>query len=254
MRLPGIRESIEALGAAQAGTYWGQCARALLASDQRLLTLRTRLAEHPLVFRANTTDRAVFRQIFIDREFAPLDDLESVGLVVDCGANVGYSAAYFLSRFPGCTVVAVEPEPSTFAVLERNLRPYRGRVEAMNLGVWSHPARLQIVAESRALGAWGIQVREARHGEPADVDAIDIATILRRSDYDRISLLKVDIEGAEAVIFDDAPWLEHVDNIVIELHGDAGRGSSTEIFERAISGRGYRVTRLGEHTICRGGD
>src|ERR1700728_3752617 len=100
MRLGSLSDSIDALGPLGAATYWAQRVRALRISDQRLLTLRTRQAAHPLVFRTNTTDRVVFWQIFLDREFAPIDDLTDVGLVVDCGANAGYSAVYFLNQFP----------------------------------------------------------------------------------------------------------------------------------------------------------
>ena len=69
-------------------------------------TLKSRHALHPLQCRSRTTDSAVFWQVFIGLEYECLDDVADVGLVIDCGANVGYSSAYFLSRFPRCTVVA----------------------------------------------------------------------------------------------------------------------------------------------------
>ena len=50
--------------------------------------------------RAHTSDLGVFRQIFIDREYRCLDDVQEPRLIVDCGANVGYASAYFLARHP----------------------------------------------------------------------------------------------------------------------------------------------------------
>lgn len=49
-------------------------------------------------------------------------------LVVDCGANVGYSSMYFLDRFKGCEVVSIEPDRNNFEVMESNLAHYGSRV------------------------------------------------------------------------------------------------------------------------------
>lgn len=76
----------------------------------------------PLRCRAGTSDQGVFNQIFVQRACQCLDDVASADLIVDCGANVGYSSAYFLSRFPGATVIAVEPDAQNFAALEWNLQ------------------------------------------------------------------------------------------------------------------------------------
>lgn len=68
----------------------------------------------------------------------------------------------------------------------------------------------------------------------------------------RISLLKVDIEGAEAVVFgrDCQSWLGKVDAIAIELHDDSGFGNASGIFFDAIRGHGFEVSSVGELTIC----
>ena len=53
---------------------------------------------------------SVFDQIFIHQEYSCLQELKEPSLVLDLGANVGFSAAYFLSFFPRACVVAVEPD------------------------------------------------------------------------------------------------------------------------------------------------
>ncbi len=64
-----------------------------------------------------------------------------------------------------------------------------------------------------------------------------------------LAMCKGDVEGAEAVIFGAAnlPWLEHVENMVIELHGQHCR----EVFQRAIPGRPFNISRSCELTVCR---
>jgi FkbM family methyltransferase len=224
--------------------------------DTALRTLRSRDARYPLWFRPHTSDWAVFGQIFLMREYACLTDLPHVGLVLDCGANVGFSAAYFLTRFPTCRVMAVEPDPANFAVLERNLAPYGNRATAIRAGVWSHPTRLTMSEVPYRDGRdWARQVRECRPDEPGGLPAVDIPTLLAESGAERISLLKLDIEGAEAVVFADptAPWLDKVDTLVIELHDDSSFGECTPVFERAIAGRGFTLSRSVELTVCKRG-
>ena len=52
-----------------------------------------------------------------------------------------------------------------------------------------------------------------------EVEALRVGTIIRRLGWDRIGLLKIDIEGHESALFSaDCEWLNLVDNICIECH------------------------------------
>jgi FkbM family methyltransferase len=218
---------------------------------------RLRHARGSVVVRRGTTDLAVFAQVFIDEGYrevgAAIRAGADVGLVIDCGANVGYSAAYMLSRWPRATMIAVEPDPDNFAVLRQNLAPFAARATAVQAGVWSHSCGL-VMADSdyRGGGAWARQVREARPGEPAQLSGADVGSLLAESGHDRISVLKMDIEGAECVVFSaGCCWLDRVDVMAIELHDDTVFGRCSEVFQRAVEGRGFAITRWGELTICR---
>lgn len=46
---------------------------------------------NPIQVRTRSSDWNVFYQIFVEKEYACLDILSKVGLIVDAGANVGYS-------------------------------------------------------------------------------------------------------------------------------------------------------------------
>ncbi|MGJ4892997.1 FkbM family methyltransferase [Bradyrhizobium sp. HKCCYLRH3099] len=104
--------------------------------SSEVLKLTSKCSSHPLFARRGTSDLWVFNQIFVQREYRCLDNLTNPSLIVDLGANVGYSSAYFLSHFPKSYVIAVEPDPANFEILRRNLRPYSGRYKAVQAAVW----------------------------------------------------------------------------------------------------------------------
>jgi FkbM family methyltransferase len=244
--------TVAKLGLPGALRFAVQKRRMARARDRSTFTLTSRHARHPLLCRANTTDLPVFRQIFLQRDYACLDPLRQAGLIVDCGANVGYASAYLLSRFPRAEVIAVEPDPGNFELLERNLSPYGGSVRTLRSAVWSHPARLVMSEDPYRGGEWSRQVRECRPGEEPAFLGVDIGSLLAGSGHERISILKIDIEGAEGVVFaaDVEPWIDRVDQLVIELHDDSSFGDCSAIFHRAIAGRGLAVTQHGELTVC----
>jgi FkbM family methyltransferase len=242
------------LGIPSALRYDIQRARYALGIAPPVVTLTARRSRHPLSARPASTDFIVFGQTFISEPYACLDDVPNVDLIVDCGANVGFASAFLLSRFPEATLYAIEPDPANFEILERNLAPYGSRARADRAGVWSHNARLRIEERPyRGGGEWARQVRESPAGEPADIEAIDIPTILARTGRDRISILKMDIEGAEAVVL-SAPnveqWMSRVDCLAVELHDDTHFGSATAAFRRAIAGQPFDVTQSRELTVC----
>lgn len=216
--------------------------------------MQPRGAAHPLHVRSGTSDIFVLQQVFVDHGYGCLDTIPDVGLVIDCGANVGYTSAYLLSAFPACRVIAVEPDAANFAMLQRNLAAYGERVLLIQGAVWSHATPLIMSREAyRGGGAWTKQVAPCEPGQTPELDGVDIASLLARSRYDRISILKIDIEGAEAVLFSAnyEQWLDKVDAIAVELHDDSAFGNASAAFARAIKGKRLEVSTFGELTVCR---
>jgi FkbM family methyltransferase len=250
-----VRKAMWRLGTRPALRYDLQRARHALGIAPPVVELTARRSRYRLSARPNSTDFLVFGQTFIGEPYACLDDLTDVSFIIDCGANAGFASAFLLSRFPDASLVAIEPDPDTFRILERNLAPYGPRVRAEQAGVWSHTTDLRIEERPyRGGGAWARQVRPCAPGEVPTLHAVDIPTLLAQSGRDRISILKIDIEGAEFAVFSApnvASWLPLVDCLVIELHDDTHFGPCTEVFQRAIADQPFDVSQVGELTVCR---
>jgi hypothetical protein len=97
------------------------------------LKLKPRNSAHAVLMRTCTSDREVLGQVFIQREHEPLE-LSQPKMILDLGANVGYSSAYSLSKYPTANVLAVEPDPGNYAMCCRNLAPFGQRAKVMQGG------------------------------------------------------------------------------------------------------------------------
>lgn len=250
-----VRLAMRRLGVASALRYDVQRLRRALGIAPPTVQLTARRSRYPMSARPSSTDFTVFGQTFVSEPYACLDDLAGVDFIVDCGANVGFASVFLLSHFPRASLFALEPDPANFEILQRNLAPYGSRAHAELAGVWSHETLLRIEERPyRGGGAWARQVRECAPGEASDIRALDIPSILTRSGRERISILKMDIEGSECVVL-SAPnvgdWLGRVDCLAIELHDDTHFGACTDVFQRVIAEQPFSIERSGELTVCR---
>jgi FkbM family methyltransferase len=227
------------------------CARLAIRKAFPAAKMSARAAKFPLMCRPTSSDKMVFTQIFLENEYAPLAGCTNVELSIDCGANVGYSSAWMLSTFPTAKLIAVEPDPHNAAVLRQNLAPYGNRARVVEAGVWSSSGRLVLREEMLGNGReWARQVRLARDGEPESFPAVDIATLFAESGCQEISILKIDIEGAEVEVLTngDRSWMDKVRNFAIELHDDTPFGDSRGPFAESFAAE-FDMVESGELTV-----
>lgn len=122
--------------------------------------LTSKELRYPVKARVDTSEPRVFSQIFSGRESRCLGDLLKLGLIIDCGANVSYSATYFPSRFPTVELICIEPENENFKILQHNTQPYAERSQLINTGVWSETTGLVLDENYLNQGEeWGREVR-----------------------------------------------------------------------------------------------
>ena len=210
-------------------------------------TLRVRGIAKPLSFRYGTSDPLVFWQVFVREDYraACVGDPK---IIVDCGANVGYTSAYFANRYPQAQIFALEPDRNNREVMFLNLRGFGSRVTIINKAVWSKVGGLRIVAAPPgSRGEWGIHVRECQSAEDPDVLATTLDVLMKENGLCAIDILKLDIEGAELELFGPGcdAWLSAVKTIIVELHGPRCK----EVFSRAVTCAGFTSRELGNRMV-----
>ena len=176
------------------------------------------LRHGPLVIRQGTTDSEVFKAILVRRDYRLPVDINPT-LIIDGGAYVGYSSIYFSLKYPRAKIIAVEPNDSNFEILEKNTRNF-SNIQRIKAGLWDKNASLKI--RDCGSGAWGYRTEELEETTNSELQGITVNALLEDSGFDRIDILKLDIEGAEKRIFarDFEVWLQKVTILAIEIHDD----------------------------------
>jgi len=219
-------------------------------SKSPLLKLKIKDAQDPLFMRVGSSDREVLGQIFIEKEYESIA-VSSPRTILDLGANVGYSSAYFLSKYPAASVLAVEPDSSNYAICRRNLDPYGSRAKVVHGAAW--PERSKLVVDRGAWRdgrEWTAQVRVAKEENMSSesVEGYDMLTLIGLSGATEIDLLKIDIEKSELELFsrNTESWLPRIRNLCIELHGP----DCEAVFARALADYSCDLSCTGELTVC----
>lgn len=212
----------------------------LVSRRRKLARVAARWARHPLYVRLNSSDVNVFRQVFLEQEYAITDQVRSAfDTIIDAGANIGLTSVWLAERHPQARIWAVEPDAGNFELLLRNTAGY-GRVRCVRGALWH---RDESVALDTDRADWAFQVNAAGPRSPQQVPAWRVSTFMDRNGIERAALLKMDIEGAEHEVLDDAHnWIGRVDHIVIELH-ETQRPGCTARFAQATAG--FRTVATG---------
>jgi len=141
--------------------------------------------------------------------------------VLDLGANIGLTAIYFARQFPRSAIACVEPFPANIQLLDRNLHMNAIEAQVFPVAIDIQDGYVSLERHKYDYGHRIVNSNTAGAGELMDVPTITIPTLMKRMGWDRIGLLKVDIEGHEKVLFSrDCDWLNRVDAICIEWHGE----------------------------------
>jgi FkbM family methyltransferase len=167
-------------------------------------------------------DLFVLYEVLLDNCYYVPDSLlppDEVRVIVDCGANIGITSLFLASRYPNATIFSIEPHPGNFSILKRNTQA-EPRIISVQAAVVGRPAASVRLTSSEP--SWGYKLTNDRAG--VEVPAITIGELVERYGLRGIDLLKIDIEGAEEMVFARAEFLPWVRLGMIELHGSYSRG------------------------------
>jgi FkbM family methyltransferase len=170
-------------------------------------------------------------------DFVPDNDCP---LIIDCGANIGFSVLNYKRQFPNARIVAFEPDPVFLPALRLNLeRNGAADVQVVDAAVWVQDGSAQWLCE----GIDGSKIIAA--DEPTGQNIVSVRTI----DFagyitSEIDLVKLDIEGAEyqvVIHLADKGKLALLKNMIIECHLDQSNIGLLAKMMESLVGAGFQI-------------
>jgi FkbM family methyltransferase len=196
------------------------------------------LAPRRMIVRKGTSDAAVFKQVFLQRQYDAEPETEPK-IIIDAGANVGYASIFFARKFPLSRIIAIEPEENNFTVLQKNVKNFPN-IEILRAALWDKEEEINVV--DRGYGEWGFMA-EKSEGMRGAVPGITVDELMKKFALEEIDILKMDIEGSEKEVFSgDCSWLSRTKMLIIELHERMRSGVNAAFF-LAIAPYNFKITQ-----------
>ena len=149
--------------------------------------------------------------------------------------------------YPKARIICLEASRSNFEQLEKNTSHIR-LIEAVNAALWHEITEL--VISNPTDEGWSFRVSDCIL-EPSStkVPAVTVSSLLTKFKLDKVSLFKLDIEGAEKNLFaspQSQEWISLTDRIIIELHDNIVPGC-TDTFKAALDN--FRFVELSNNSF-----
>lgn len=201
---------------------------------------------HPIYYRPGTADLTTFREIFLREEYKlELPASLTPKIIIDAGANIGFTSVFFSRHYPDATIYALEPELGNFELLQKNAEG-NPRVTAIQAALWNENGTIEIADHGYGLRGFMVQKQS---GKNLTTQALTLQSIIQQYNIPSIDILKIDIEGSEKEVFSgDTSWLQITICLVIELHDRMKPGCSEAVYG-ALSRHHFSKTIKGENLV-----
>jgi FkbM family methyltransferase len=174
---------------------------------------------------------------------------------LDVGANVGAHTLVMATRVgPEGRVIALEPHPVIGARLEKNVAlSGHDNVTIVRAALADRDGEVAFFGFEE--GAFQQGMSSLFEGEGASrrltVPAITARTLVERAGTERLDMVKIDVEGAEAIVLEQlAPWIERARPHVIFEHRAHHWGNASWSLTEVLAwlrGLGYGIEVVKKH-------
>ncbi len=175
------------------------------------------------------------REIFLDQVYKFTANSETP-LIIDCGANIGLSVIYFKYLYPNSRIIAFEPDPEIFKVLQTNVNIFGfTQVQLWQKALWNSDTDVSFRPEGSLGGA--IATSNIAEDEVIQVQSVRLGSFLNQ----KVDFLKLDIEGAEYEVLQDCEeGLHNVDYLFVEYHSKPAKTQILPELLKIIQCAGFR--------------
>lgn len=150
-----------------------------------------------------------------DHNLIPVHDLDENSLVLDIGGFHGDFAAEIYARY-SCSIKIFEPVPHFVEQMKARFHK-NPNVEIFEIGLGGHTS-----TETMSVNQFSSSVHRSVSDNTITIKIVDIVDWLEANKIDKISLMKINIEGSEYELLDrllDSKYIHVINEIQIQFHG-----------------------------------
>lgn len=173
------------------------------------IQLKLKVCNARLIVR-NWGDFISFYEIFIKEIYKT--DYNNPQNILDLGANIGYSSAYFSLNYPWCKIVALEPDPEAFKILLLNVNQFKN-VTTINKAINTYNGISDFYKHDLRCQGSSL-IHNKNNNILISVECLKMSELK----IDKIDILKCDIEGGEWNIFKSKNDFKNIKYFVGEIH------------------------------------
>jgi len=165
-----------------------------------------------------------FIEVFIDDDYYFKSDKKNP-FIVDCGGNVGVTVLFFKFIYPNSKILIFEPMPDNIKLLKKNIEQNNLKdVELVEKAIGGKVGELKIYGDRRAAtiskGLIDEQNKVSNDYKGKEI-VVPIIPLSRYIKDKHVDFLKMDIEGAEGMMFCDLQntnLVKNIEQLSMEYH------------------------------------
>ncbi|MET4798979.1 FkbM family methyltransferase [Bradyrhizobium sp. LB11.1] len=211
------------------GACMASLRRAFAKDRANVVQLRLRSNNEPIFLRIGSSDWEVLKQVYFLQEYAPPSEKHEEGMrclynrmlaegrtpcILDCGANIGIASLWYSKQYPQAKIIAIEPEPSNFRVLQMNAQNH-SNILPVQAAISDRISSVSLQNNDGG-ASWSWQTIETENGS---TPTVTVESLIAEIPDAALLAVKIDIEGFETELMrSNTQWCDTAPLIVFESH------------------------------------
>jgi FkbM family methyltransferase len=195
---------------------------------------------------SDTVDHFIFFNYFDHSLELFFEEAKTANVILDIGANIGWTALSFANKNPNATIIAFEPHPITFQRAQDNFgRNKFGNITCLNIGLGESTSTLKIYELTDHNSGMNRIVLEELDRPFKEVKIERLDDVMENRNIHQIDMIKMDVEGFEGFVLKGASKTLTSGNAKILMETDdaflKNNGSSARGIIDMLRGYGYQT-------------
>ncbi|MFA6990718.1 MAG: FkbM family methyltransferase [Candidatus Babeliales bacterium] len=175
----------------------------------------------------------LFRESFMSKDYYFVTD-KADPFVIDCGGNIGMTVLFFKTLYPKAEILTFEPASTSLLFLNKNIHDNKLEdVIVINKAVSNKNGTclFQDTPENTLAGHMQAQGNLRENRQTVVVDTILLSDYITKT----VDFLKIDVEGAETLIFEDLDQsgkIKLIKEVVFECHSNTSLSAILAILQK----------------------